>query len=75
MAINRLSYLLGTELTGFHYSGRSETERSQLAAEIPATLHDAVLDFSDATRVSVSEIMEDALRRYLRQHHWNEEVE
>ena len=49
---------------------RRDHPKSQLATTIPHPVHDAVRDFSDASGVPIAQIVEDALRRYLKAQYW-----
>ena len=67
--VNRIAHLLNTEAM----PRRKRVEKTQLGTYIPVDLHEAVQDFSDASGIPITRIVEDSLRDYLRKHYWNDE--
>jgi hypothetical protein len=51
---------------------RKGPEKRKISSYLPGELHEAMLDFSDASGIPVTRILEDAIRGYLKRQYWPE---
>lgn len=63
--VNRIAHLLGDDMPR-----KRDSKPAQLNVEIDPDVIDAARDYADASGMKLKRIVEDALRSYLKRHHW-----